>query len=171
MIKTSWWKNLQLKSSYNIMKILTQNDIEDLWFTNEYSFDEFDEIKIVGRVSEALCSHYLHMSSFDVVDISEAEFIEEDKDVRCDYVTPSGPVYGKKTRVQHFDYLEMFVRDIYTEKIILPPNIKLKHMNRIKERSSIEKVIVHDECPLFSMKDGDVYDRKGTTLVFSNKNN
>ena len=36
------------------MKILSQEDIESLWFTNESSFDEFDEIKIVGRVSEAL---------------------------------------------------------------------------------------------------------------------
>ena len=72
------------------MKILTQKDIEDLWFTNEYSFDEFDEIKIVGCVSEALCSYYLHMSSYKVVDISEAEFIEEDKEVRLDYITPDG---------------------------------------------------------------------------------
>ena len=29
------------------MKILTQKDIENLWFTNEYSLDEFDEIKII----------------------------------------------------------------------------------------------------------------------------
>ena len=152
------------------MKILTQKDIEDLWFTNEYSFNEFDEIKIVGCVSEALCSYYLHMSSYKVVDISEAEFIEEDKEVRLDYITPDGcPIYGKKTRMQHFDYLEMFLRDIMTGKIILPSYVKRRHMNRIKDNSSIKKVTVHDECPLFSMKDGDVYNKKGTTLVFRNK--
>lgn len=152
------------------MKILSQKDIESLWFTNESSFDEFDEIKIVGQVSEALCDYYLHMSSYKVVDISEAEFIQEDKEVRLDYITPDGtPIYGTKTRVQHFDYLEMFVRDIFTEKIILPPNIKRKHMNRIKDSCSIKEVIVVDECPLFCMKDGDVYNKKGTTLVYSNK--
>lgn len=151
------------------MKTLTQKDIERLWFANEYSFDEFDEIKIIGQVSEALCTYYLHMSSYEVVDISAAEFIEEDREVRIDYVTPSGPVYGKKTRVQHFDYLEMFVRDIFTEKIILPPNVKRKHINRIKDRDSIREVVVVDECPLFSMKDGDVYNKKGTTLVYKNK--
>ena len=152
------------------MKILSQEDIESLWFTNESSFDEFDEIKIVGRVSEALCNYYLHMSDYKVVDISEAEFIEEDKEVRLDYITPDGaPIYGTKTRIQHFDYLEMFVRDILTEKIILPPNIKRKNMNRIKNRCSIKEVIVVDECPLFCMKDGDVYNKKGTTLVYSNK--
>ena len=78
-------------------------------------------------------------------------------------------MYGKKTRMQHFDYLEMFLSDIMTDKIILPLNVKRKHMNRIKDNSSIKKVIVHDECPLFSMKDGDVYNKKGTTLVFRNK--
>ena len=152
------------------MKILTQKDIENLWFTNEYSLDEFDEIKIIGQVSEVLCDYYLHMSDYKVVDISEAEFIEEDKEVRLDYITPDGcPIYGTKTRIQHFDYLEMFVRDIMTKKIILPPTLKRRHMNRIKENSSIKEVVVTDDCQLFTMKDGDVYNKKGTTLVFSNK--
>ena len=152
------------------MKILTQKDIEDLWFTNEYSFDEFDEIKIVGCVSEALCSYYLHMSSYKVVDLSEAEFIEEDKEESvCLGFSHSGPVYSNRICTRHYDYLEMFLSDIMTDKIILPPYVKRRHMNRIKDNSSIKKVIVHDECPLFSMKDGDVYNKKGTTLVFSNK--
>lgn len=152
------------------MKILTQRDIERLWCSNEHSFDEFDEIKIIGHVSEALCTYYLHMSDYKVVDISEAEFIEEDKEVRLDYIASDGsPMYGTDTRIQHVDYLEMFVRDIYTDKIILPPNVKRKHMNRIKDRDSIKEVVVVDECPLFTMKDGDVYNKKGTTLVFSNK--
>ena len=150
-------------------KILTQKDIENLWFKNTYSFDEFDKIKIIGPVSTELCYHYLHTSSYKIVDISEAKFIEEDKEVRLDYITPDGPIYGTKTRIQHFDYLEMFVSDIMTEKIILPPNIKRKHMNRIKDNCSIKEVVVVDECPLFSMKDGDVYNKKGTTLVYCNK--
>ena len=43
------------------------------------------------------------------------------------------------------------------------------HMNRIKNNSNIKEVIVVEESPLFSMKDGDVYNKKGTILIFSNK--
>jgi hypothetical protein len=63
----------------------------------------------------------------------------------------------------------MFVEDIVTDKIILPSYIKRKHMNRIKNNKNIKEVVVADECSLFSMKDGDVYNKKGTILVFSNK--
>ena len=42
-------------------------------------------------------------------------------------------------------------------------------MNRIKNNKNIKEVVVADECSLFSMKDGDIYNKKGTILVFSNK--
>lgn len=132
-------------------------------------FDQFSEIKIVGQINDDI-GLYLCSCCFKLVDISEADFIEEDKEVRLDYITPDGcPIYGTKTRIQHLDYLEMFLRDITTEKIILPPNIKRRHMNIIKDKCSIKEIVVEDNCELFSMKDGNVYNKKGTTLVFSNK--
>lgn len=150
------------------MKTLTQTDIEDTGVDDQYAFEQYAEIKIIGQITTDLL-FYLHIGSFDVVDISEAEFVESDDEVRLDYVTPDGcPMYGTKTRVQHFDYLEMFVRDILTEKIILPPNVKRKHINRIKNNNSIKEVVVVEDCELFCMKDGNVYNKKGTTLVYKN---
>lgn len=149
------------------MEIFDCKKIFDLYLSE--GFAECKNIKIVGCIKSDI-SFELRNNCFDVVDLSEAEFIEEDKEERvCLGFSHSGPVYSSRICTRHYDYLEMFVSDIYTKKIILPPNVKRKHMNRIKDRSFIETVIVHDECPLFSMKDGDVYNKKGTTLVFSNK--
>ena len=77
--------------------------------------DTCREIKITGRITTDLDT-YFSRSIFDLVDISGAEFIEEDKEVRLDY-----------------------------------------------------KVIVTDDCPLFSMRDGDVYNKKGTIPIYNNK--
>ena len=104
----------------------------------------------------------------DVVIVKE--FIVEDKEENiCLGYSHCGPVYSSRICTRHYDYLEMFVEDIVTDKIILPSYIKRKHMNRIKNNKNIKEVVVADECSLFSMKDGDVYNKKGTILVFSNK--
>lgn len=152
------------------MKVVGLEEISKIWSNKLVpNLDEtYRRIKIVGQFKTDL-EEYFGLSGFEVVDISEAKFIEEDKEIRLDYVTPNGPVYGTKTRVSHFDYLEMFLRMIITDEIILPPYAKRKHMNRIKDSSCIERVIVTDDSKLFSMKDGDVYNKKGTILVFKNK--
>ena len=150
------------------MKIFNQSEIRDIWSTID-GFDPYPQIKIVGRVDEDL-SFYMCKSSFDLVDISEAEFIEEDKEERVCYgFSHSGPVYGNRICVRHYDYLDMFVRDVMTDDIILPPYVKRRHINRLKDMASIGRVFVTDDCALFSMKDGDVYNKKGTILVYSNK--
>lgn len=152
------------------MKVVGLEEISKIWSNKLVpNLDEtYRRIKIVGQFKTDL-EEYFGLSGFEVVDISEAKFIEEDKEIRLDYVTPNGQVYGTKTRVSHFDYLEMFLRMIITDEIILPPYAKRKHMNRIKDSDYIERVIVTDDSKLFSMKDGDVYNKKGTILVFKNK--
>ena len=47
--------------------------------------------------------------------------------------------------------------------------LKRRHMNRVKNNKSIKEVVVTADCELFSMKDGDVYNKKGTILTYSNK--
>ena len=147
------------------MEILEQDRFVSLAMDNV----DIKEIKLVGVVTGETI-FYLHLYDFDVVDISEAEFFEEDKEEYVCYgFSHSGPVYSKKKVVRYYDYLTMFAEDVYTRKIIVPPTLKRKHMNRLVAKDFIEQIIVPEDCQLFSMKDGNVYNKKGTALIFKNK--
>ena len=131
---------------------------------------DLKEIKIVGTITKDLTYH-IPYTTFSVVDISEAEFIEEYKDEYvCMGYSHYGPVYSDNICHRLYDHLDILLKCVYTEKIIVPPAIKRRHINTIKRRNkSIKEVIVTDDCKLFSMKDGDVYNKKGTILTYSNK--
>ena len=147
------------------MEILDQNRFVSLAMDNV----DIKEIKLIGAITGETI-FYLHLYDFDVVDISEAEFIEEDKEEYVCYgFSHSGPVYGNKKVLRHYDYLAMFAEDVYARRIIVPPTLKRKHMNRLVAKDFIEQIIVPEDCQLFSMKDGNVYNKKGTSLVFKNK--
>lgn len=142
---------------------------EDRFNSLDWDNAELNEIKLVGRITDFTIFN-LDGCFFDVVDISEAEFIEEDKEEYVCYgFSHSGPVYGKKKVIRHYDNLALFAERVYPKKIIVPPTLKRRHMNRLISNCSIEQIIVPEDCQLFSMKDGDVYNKKGTTLVFKNK--
>jgi hypothetical protein len=149
------------------MDVLDQKEIMYLYLCGGCT--KYNEIKIEGKITCDLTQMFGY-KHFEVIDLSDAEFIVEDKEENiCLGYSHCGPVYSSRICTRHYDYLEMFVEDIVTDKIILPSYIKRKHMNRIKNNKNIKEVVVADECSLFSMKDGDVYNKKGTILVFSNK--
>jgi hypothetical protein len=153
------------------MKVVDLKEIYRVWDnTLGIDLDEaYKRIKIIGKIETDL-NDYFGLSEFKVIAISEAEFVEKDiEEQMCLGWSHCGPVYSSRICTRHYDYLEMFVEDIVTDKIILPSYIKRKHMNRIKNNKNIKEVVVADECSLFSMKDGDIYNKKGTILVFSNK--
>ena len=149
------------------MEIMNEERFEDLSISDE--LDNIKEIKLVGKIASTTL-FYLYQHEFDVVDLTEAEFIEEDKEeYMCYGFSHSGPIYGNKKVIHHYDYLAMFAEDVCTTKIIVPATLKRRHMNRFKENYSIQQIIVPEDCQLFSMKDGHVYNKKGTTLVYKNK--
>ena len=147
------------------MEIVDEERINSL----DWNDAELKELKLVGRITD-FTIFCLDGCLFDVVDISEAEFIEEDKEEYVCYgFSHSGPVYGKRKVIRHYDNLALFAERVYPKKIIVPPTLKRKHMNRLIANDFIEQIIVPEDCQLFSMKDGNVYNKKGTTLVFENK--
>ena len=142
---------------------------ERLLLSNSKDLEKLSEIKVGGKISKEH-GHRLGWHTFSVVDLSEAEFTEEYKEEYvCLGFSHCGPVYSDRLCNRHYDYLAIFINDVRTNKIILPPTLKRRHMNRVKENRSIKEVIVTDDCQLFSMKDGDVYNKKGTILAYSNK--
>ena len=104
--------------------------------------------------------------SYDVLDLSQATFgyAEEDYCV-CLGMSHSGPVYGS-SGTRQVDMLTRLLGSIEALEVILPDDVARRHLNAILKNENIYSVKVGDDCKLFSMKDGSVYNKKQTILVF-----
>lgn len=127
------------------------------------------ELALIGTVPLNVIS-LLQDFKYEVLDLSQAEFGEEDEDyVVCLGYSHSGPVYGA-SGVRKVDVLKRLMEDLTTKTLVLPDNVALRHINAIIKRNNgkahIFAVRVSDNCKLFSMVGDDVYNKKGTKLVF-----
>ena len=62
--------------------------------------------------------------------------------------------------------MKYFLELIKTDKLILPANIAWRHMNAAIRNGGLCEIEVPEDCELFAMKDGNVYNRRLTKLVF-----
>ena len=124
------------------------------------------EVKFVGlvpvKVAESLANR-----TFDVVDVSEATFEEKEAYV-CLGWSHCGPVYGR-SYMRKLDALMTIINGFNVKKLILPASLTRKQLNAVKRNASVQVVEVPSDAKLFSMKDGHLYNKKGTILMFENK--
>ena len=129
---------------------------------------ENKEVKLTGFMEEHMAERFADME-FDVLDISGVEFEEREKeDYMCLGWSHSGPVYGRKY-MRKINAFMSLVDGLTAKELILPATLTRKQLNAIKRNKDIAKVSVPDDAVLFSMKDGNLYNKKGTTLMFDNK--
>ena len=126
------------------------------------------EVKFVGlvpvKVAESLANR-----SFDVVDISEATFEEKEEEAYvCLGWSHCGPVYGR-SYMRKLHALMTISNGFNVKKLILPASLTRKQLNAVKRNESVKVVEVPSDAKLFSMKDGHLYNKKGTILMFENK--
>ena len=126
------------------------------------------EVKFVGfvpvKVAESLTKR-----TFDVVDVSEAVFEEKEEEAYvCLGWSHSGPVYGR-SYMRKLDALMTIINGFNVKKLILPASLTRKQLNAVKRNASVQVVEVPSDAKLFSMKDGHLYNKKGTILMFENK--
>ena len=124
------------------------------------------EVKFVGlvpvKVAESLANR-----TFDVVDVSEATFEEKEAYV-CLGWSHCGPVYGR-SYMRKLDALMTIINGFNVKKLILPASLTRQQLNAVKRNASVQVVEVPSDAKLFSMKDGHLYNKKGTILMFENK--
>lgn len=126
------------------------------------------EVKFVGlipvKVAESLTKR-----TFDVVDVSEAVFEEKEEEAYvCLGWSHSGPVYGR-SYMRKLHALMTIINGFNVKKLILPASLTRKQLNAVKRNGSVQVVEVPSDAKLFSMKDGHLYNKKGTILMFENK--
>ena len=126
------------------------------------------EVKFVGLVP-VKAAEKLANRTFDVVDVSEATFEEKEEEAYvCLGWSHCGPVYGR-SYMRKLDALMTIINGFNVKKLILPASLTRKQLNAVKRNASVKVVEVPSDAKLFSMKDGLLYNKKGTILMFENK--
>lgn len=98
-------------------------------------------------------------SEIYLLDLSQAKFnIEEQGSSVC-----HGRAYGGNK----IDVLSYLIERINPYVLVLPNDCARRHVNAAI-RKRIPRIEVSENCKLFSMKDGNLYNKKGTTLVYEN---
>lgn len=135
-------------------ELVVNNDMRELKFTGLMTVDA------ASRITDY---------AFDIIDISEAEFEEKEvEEYVCLGWTHCGPVYGR-SYMRKLNALTTILNCINTKKLILLVSLTRKQLNAVKRNCGIESILVPDGAKLFSMKDGHLYNKKGTILMFENK--
>lgn len=78
------------------------------------------------------------------------------------------PVYGRRYMRKINAFISL-VDGLTAMQLILPATLTRKQLNVIKRNNGITGVAVPGDARLFSMKDGHLYNKKGTILMFENK--
>lgn len=129
--------------------------------------NEMKEIALLGQVS-LNDANVLSCYKLDVLDISKASFgIEQERWSQFLGYGHSGAFYGN-SGVRDVEVLKRFLEIVSANKLILPDDVARRHINAIKKNNRILSIEVSDSCKLFCMKDGQLYNKKGTILIFEN---
>lgn len=137
-----------------------------------YSEDQNGAVTLAGlvTVNDAKSFPYRKAdgTSYSIVDLSQGEYIEEViEEIRtvCLGYSHSGGVYCDRRVNAKYNSLQVLLEKLSAEVVILPPSVTRKQMNACMRNQRISQIHVTDDCKLFSMKDGNVWNKKGTILI------
>jgi len=129
------------------------------------------DIKVIGKLTlkaEEQIAWYTEDHPDIIVDLTEMEnFTDEEEWAVCLGYGHSGSVYGASGVKEVETSLRLF-EEMWVDTVLLPEFVVRRHMNRLCDNGAVKKVVVSDSSQLFSMKDGDVWNKKGTKLVRKN---
>ena len=107
---------------------------------------------------------------YEVVDLSQAEFMEEEQWYRRTLGwSHSGPMNYGGMRTKKVNSLKTLLEKLHVGTVILPADITRKMLNVCINNENIGCILVPDDCRLFSMKDGSIWNKKGTRLIHEQK--
>ena len=71
--------------------------------------------------------------------------------------------------MRRYNALDILIEGTKAKHLVLPASLTRKRLNAVKRNDAIRSISVPDDAKLFSMRNGDLYNKKGTILMFSNK--
>ena len=106
-------------------------------------------------------------SYYTTVDLSQGQFEETEEEVRrCYGMSHSGGVYGPAYMKKVFA-LDIFLERLHAGTVILPVNVKKRQVKLCIENRDIARILVTEDCRLFTMKEGNIWNKKRTELIHS----
>lgn len=103
---------------------------------------------------------------YQVVDLSQAHFMEEEQCYRRSLGwSHSGPMYYGGTLTKKVNALQTLLENLHAGTVVLPADVTRKFLNVCIRSENIGYILVPDDCRLFSMKDGNIWNKKGTILI------
>lgn len=139
---------------------LNSEDLKNALFPEDMEVALVGDVKL-DHVRELQC-HFL-----DVLDLSGANFgIEEEKWYVGGY-SHSG--WCGRSGVRDVEVLKRMLEECMAVTVILPDDVARRHLNAVKKNVYVHNVVVSEKCKLFSMKDGNVYNKKGTILQYEQR--
>lgn len=127
--------------------------------------NELKEIALVGQVT-LNDANVLSRYKLDVLDLNKATFgIEKEECRQFLGDSHSGAIYGG---VKDVEVLMRILESVSTTKIILPDDVKRRHIIRIRMNNSIRSIEVTENSLHFSMKYGHLFNKNGHILIYEN---
>ena len=122
---------------------------------------QLKDFHVVGTVDSKVID-CIKQDYWYLLDLSKAIFIKEEPKVST--FVCHGRAF--ESRSKDSDPLMELLASVHTVRVVLPANISRKQLNVAIKSENIYQIIVTDDCGLFSMKDGNVWNKKGTILVY-----
>lgn len=132
---------------------------------SEVMNNEITEVALVGQVS-LNDANLLSRFKLNRLDISQATFgMEQEEWSQSFGFSHCGWVCGN-SGVRDVEVLRRVLEKVSASEVVLPDDVARRHINTIKKNKGIQSVVVGNNCKLFTMKDGHLYNKKGTIRVF-----
>lgn len=104
------------------------------------------------------------------VDLSGVDSVDEEIAYRRSIgMSHCGPIYVGNTLAKTVNTLQIIVEKLHAGTVILPAYVTRKILNTCIRNKDIGVIVVPDDCRLFSMKDGNIWNKKGTILIHEQK--
>lgn len=125
------------------------------------------EHRVVGAVDSRDLED-IKLRDWDLLDLSRALF-----ESNADEPVAQGVVSHGRTmafRPKKTEPLLDLLSSIHAVRVVLPATVSRKQLNAAIRNTCIYQIEVLEDCPLFTMKDGDVWNKKGTILFYKQQN-
>lgn len=143
---------IEIKEYLNLSKLAWGDIIEE------------KSLNLFGEVTMSVLD-ILVKSEFDYLDVSECKF---DFGYETHWTSlgwrHSGPV--ERASYKKVEMLRKFLETIRAKTILLPDDVKQRHINSAKCNKYIQELRVNETCPLFAYEEGKLMNKRKTLLVF-----
>ena len=129
---------------------------------------DYREHRVTGEVGPKALE-LIKLRDWDLLDLSQAIFKINATD---DPITQGFVSHGRTMafRTKKTEPLLDLLSSIHAVRVVLPATVSRKQLNAAIRNTCIYQIEVLEDCPLFTMKDGDVWNKKGTILVYKQQN-